>query len=104
MQPRAVTALEFVRHGLAGWVLENRQAALVKNTQDDPRWLQRSWEQSSLSRSAISVPLMTKDRVVGVVTLVHPQPGRFTLQDLALLTAIMVSISYSLEPAVLNKK
>lgn len=104
IQPACDDCLDdIVRHGLAGWVLENRQAALVKNTHDDPRWLQRSWEQSSLSRSAISVPLMTKDRVVGVVTLVHPQPGRFTLQDLALLTAIMVSISYSLEPAVLNQ-
>jgi D-sedoheptulose 7-phosphate isomerase len=95
---------DIVHHGLAGWVLENHQAALINNTQDDPRWLQRSWEQSNLSRSAISVPLMTKDRVVGVVTLVHPQPGRFTLQDLALLTAIMISISYSFEASVLNEQ
>jgi D-sedoheptulose 7-phosphate isomerase len=105
IQPASEDRLDdIVRHGLAGWVVENRQAALVKNTQDDPRWLQRSWEQANLSRSAISVPLMTKDRVVGVVTLVHPQPGRFTLQDLALLTAIMVSISYSFETSVLNGK
>jgi putative methionine-R-sulfoxide reductase with GAF domain len=93
---------DILHHGLAGWVVENRQAALVNNTSDDPRWLQRSWDNSSISRSAISVPLMTKDRVVGVVTLVHPQPGRFTLQDLALLTAIMISISYSFEASVLN--
>jgi D-sedoheptulose 7-phosphate isomerase len=95
---------DIVRHGLAGWVLANRQAALVDNTQNDPRWLQRTWEQTSPSRSAISVPLMTKDRVVGVVTLVRNQPSRFTLQDLALLTAIMVSISYSFEASVLNGK
>jgi D-sedoheptulose 7-phosphate isomerase len=88
---------EVVEHGLAGWVVENRQAALVKSTRDDPRWLKRVWDQEEVSpsRSALSVPLMTQDRVVGVVTLVHPQAGRFTMEDLALLTAIAVTVSYS---------
>jgi D-sedoheptulose 7-phosphate isomerase len=96
IQTKADQLTEIMEHGLAGWVVENRQAALINNTRDDPRWLRRNWEESSdQSRSAISVPLMTKDRVVGVVTLVHPQPGRFTLEDLALLTAIMITISYS---------
>jgi D-sedoheptulose 7-phosphate isomerase len=89
---------EVVQHGLAGWVVENRQAALVKSTVDDPRWLKRDWDAASdtaPSRSALSVPLMTQDRVVGVVTLVHPQAGRFTMEDLAMLTAIAVTVSYS---------
>jgi D-sedoheptulose 7-phosphate isomerase len=87
---------DIMQHGLAGWVIENRQAALVTNTADDPRWLPRSWENASKSaRSALSVPLLTRDRVVGVVTLVYPEAGRFTMEDLALLTAITISISYS---------
>lgn len=87
---------EIVEHGLAGWVVENRQAALVTNTSDDPRWLRRSWELPGENpRSALSVPLLTRDRVVGVVTLVYPEAGRFTMEDLALLTAITISISYS---------
>ncbi|HEY9089574.1 MAG TPA: GAF domain-containing protein [Anaerolineaceae bacterium] len=87
---------DIVKSGLAGWVVENRQAALVTNTADDPRWLPRSWESmSQTQRSALSVPLLTRDRVVGVVTLVYPEAGRFTMEDLALLTAITISISYS---------
>ncbi|MFN2196147.1 MAG: SIS domain-containing protein, partial [Anaerolineales bacterium] len=35
---------DIFEHGLAGWVVENRQAALIDNTRDDPRWLQRKWE------------------------------------------------------------
>jgi D-sedoheptulose 7-phosphate isomerase len=94
---------EIMDHGLAGWVVENRQSALVNNTQDDPRWLRSDWETgSNHSRSAVSVPLMTKDRIVGVVTLVHPEPGRFKLEDLALLTAIMITISYSFQPGELT--
>jgi D-sedoheptulose 7-phosphate isomerase len=93
---------DIFEHGLAGWVVENRQAALIDSTRDDPRWLQRNWEQNEVnnSRSALSVPLMTHDRVVGVVTLVHPQAGRFTMEDLALLTAIAVTVSYSFKREV----
>ncbi len=75
--------------GLAGWVVEHGQAALIPNTCEDSRWLQRSWEADyGSSRSVISVPLMARDRVVGVLTLAHSEPGRFTEKDLALLVTI----------------
>ncbi len=84
------------KQGLAGWVLSNRTAALVESTRDDPRWLRGEFDTSTNdSRSALSVPLMTQERVVGVVTLVHPKAGWFTMEDLALLTAITITISYS---------
>jgi NtrC-family two-component system sensor histidine kinase KinB len=76
-------------HGLAGWVVENRQAALVESTRDDARWLRKPGEEDEgESRSAICVPLLARDRIVGVLTLVRPQSGRFTQEDLALATAI----------------
>lgn len=76
-------------HGLAGWVVANREAALVEDTRSDPRWLQKPGDESPReSRSAISVPLLARGRIVGVLTLVRPRPGHFTQEDLALLTAI----------------
>lgn len=85
---------EVLERGLAGWVVENRQAALISNTQDDPRWLRRTWDQSSdKPRSAISVPLMANDQVVGVLTLANSQAGKFTDEDLSLLTAISTFVS-----------
>jgi D-sedoheptulose 7-phosphate isomerase len=88
--------VEIYSQGLAGWVVQHREAALIDSTLDDPRWLQREWEdQQKDSRSAISVPLMTPERVVGVVTLVHPEPGHFRLEDMALLIAVSQMISYS---------
>lgn len=75
--------------GLAGWVVENRKAALIESTHDDPRWLKKPDDKSEEeSRSAISVPLLAHGRVVGVLTLVHPKADHFTDDDLALLTAI----------------
>jgi hypothetical protein len=90
-----------VKEGLAGWVLEHRQAALVPSTLDDPRWLRRAWEDDGIVRSAISVPLMSRDRAFGVLTLVHPQVGQFTQDDLVLLMSLAVcaSVLAKAEPA-----
>jgi D-sedoheptulose 7-phosphate isomerase len=83
---------ETVRNGLAGWVVENRRPGIVENTVDDPRWLRRVWE---TSRSAICIPLMTMDRVIGVLTLTRLQTQQFNMEDLSLLTAVTLSLSYS---------
>lgn len=75
--------------GLAGWVVENREAVLIDDTQNDPRWLQKPEQQEEEeTRSAISVPLVARDRVVGVLTMGRRKPGHFTSEDLALATSI----------------
>jgi PAS domain S-box-containing protein len=86
--------------GLAGWVVEHREAALISSTRDDPRWLRRPEQQSDGdSRSAISVPLIARDRVTGVLTLVHPQARYFNEEDLALLKAIADQAGVAVENA-----
>lgn len=83
-----------MRRGLAGWVVENRKAALVPSTLDDPRWIPASWEEKGAhSRSAVSVPVMAQDRVWGVLTLSRSQPDPFASGDLVLLAAIAACIS-----------
>jgi D-sedoheptulose 7-phosphate isomerase len=84
-----------VQHGLAGWVVENRQPALVTSTRDDPRWLRRDWEVNGGTRSAVSVPLMAGERVVGVLTLVHNQAGQFNQEDLVMLASVAVVLSFA---------
>jgi GAF domain-containing protein len=74
-------------------VVQNRKAALIYNTRDDPRWLPRSWDNEGKSRSAVSVPLMENEKVLGVLTLVNSQGARFTEEDLTLLATIAVFIS-----------
>jgi len=65
--------------GLAGWVTRNRKAALVKNTNEDERWMVRQYQldEKTEPKSAISAPIMVRDRFVGVMTLVHPKAGFF---------------------------
>jgi len=79
-----------IEHGLAGWVLKNNQAALLLDTAQDERWLPRQGDEQtkSGSKSAVSVPVVSRDRLIGVLTLVHPTPGFFNPDHLALIQAI----------------
>jgi PAS domain S-box-containing protein len=76
--------------GLAGWVAKTKEPALVTNTSKDRRWLQRRYEdqEENLARSAVSAPLLVRDRLVGVMTLAHQSIGFFTEEHLSLVQAI----------------
>jgi NtrC-family two-component system sensor histidine kinase KinB len=82
--------LETLDRGLSGWVRQERTVALVENTNQDPRWLARQYEddEAQLPKSALSAPILTRDKLVGIMTLVHPQPGFFHQEHVALLQAI----------------
>ena len=93
---------ETVERGLAGWVVRNRKPALVPNTSLDERWLRRADDESENSgpKSAICVPLMARERLVGVLTLVHSVPNVFNDEHLHLMQAIADQASV----AVLNAR
>lgn len=94
MQDAAQLA-EVIDRGLAGWVIKHRRPAVLDDTHADERWVQRQngGGGGSGPRSAVSVPLMSNDRVVGVLTLSHADVGHFTRDDLSMLTAIAVGLS-----------
>ena len=79
-----------VERGLAGWVVRNRKPALIPDTSKDDRWLRRpddAVEQSG-PKSALCVPLLAREKLVGVLTLVHPQANAFGNEHLELMQAI----------------
>ena len=79
-----------VERGLAGWVIRNRKAALILDTSKDERWLMRPDDALDKSgiKSAICVPLLAREKLVGVLTLVHPAPNAFSDEQLQLMQAI----------------
>ncbi len=76
--------------GLAGWVLQNRQSVLIPDTSQDSRWLRRpdDAKEATGPKSAVSAPFLARERLVGVISLVHPDPHFFTLSQLTLIQAI----------------
>lgn len=79
-----------VERGLAGWVVRNKKPALVFDTSNDKRWLHRPDDavKKSGAKSALCVPLMAREEIVGVLTLVHPVPNTFDRKHLELMQAI----------------
>jgi PAS domain S-box-containing protein len=79
-----------LEQGLAGWVVRHRQSALVRDTSLDARWLRRPDDATERSgaKSAICVPIMVREQLVGVLTMVHATPNFFNADHLALLQAI----------------
>jgi len=73
-----------MERGLAGWVIRNRKSALVLDTSKDERWLQRPDDAIDRSgvKSAICVPLLARENLVGVLTLVHAKPNAFSEEQL----------------------
>lgn len=75
--------------GLAGWVIKNRQGVIIGDTSLDERWYQRESDQAdSPTRSAVAAPLLARERLVGVMTIGHPQPGFFSMDHLDLVQTI----------------
>ena len=93
---------ETVERGLAGWVVRHRKPALVPDTSRDERWLRREDDaaEKSGAKSAICVPLLARERLVGVLTLVHSVPNAFNEEHLELMQAIADQASV----AVLNAR
>jgi len=81
---------ETIERGLAGWVVRNRQPAWVPDTSRDERWLRRPDDAAERSgaKSALCVPLLSRDKLVGVLTLVHPKPGAYNQEHFELMQAI----------------
>jgi len=79
-----------LENGLAGWVARNRQAVLIPDTSSDERWLKRPDDSIERTgpKSAISAPILARDQLAGVLTLVHPKPDVFKPHHLELVQAI----------------
>ncbi|MGH2522792.1 MAG: GAF domain-containing protein, partial [Anaerolineales bacterium] len=86
-------------NGLAGWVVRHRQPALVRDTLQDPRWNRRPDDEQQGAKSAICVPLLGRERAVGVLTVVKVPAGAFDEQDLTLLIAIADQAGIAIENA-----
>jgi NtrC-family two-component system sensor histidine kinase KinB len=81
---------ETLDRGLSGWVVRERKVALVENTSQDARWMRREYQddEKELPKSAVSAPILVREKLVGVMTLVHPQPGFFAAEHVDLIKAI----------------
>jgi PAS domain S-box-containing protein len=94
---------EVLNKGLAGWVVQHRQAGLITDTMKDERWL-TFHNQPYQARSALCIPILKGKVLLGVLTLMHSQPGHFTPQSARLLQMTAQQMAVIIENAELHTK
>jgi phosphoserine phosphatase RsbU/P len=94
---------QVLTQGLAGWVCIHRQLELIFDTETDDRCLQLPY-QSHTVRSALAVPIVRGEELLGILTLLHQKPGHFTPQAVHLTQVTAEQIARVLEDVQLHEK
>jgi len=89
--------------GLAGWVIRNRQIGLITDTEDDDRWLTLP-NQPYVVRSALGVPILSGEELLGIISLLHSQPNHFSEETARLMQLTANQMALVIENARLYSK
>ncbi len=87
-----------IGEGLAGWVVAQREAALISDLIDDPRWVKTA-AASREHRSAIAMPLLVAEDVIGALMVFHRRPNYFSPELLNLVKAIAGQVAVAINNA-----
>ena len=89
-----------VGQGVAGWVAEHRQPLVVEDAASDLRFYEQIDATTGFAtRNVVSVPLVARDRVIGVIELINKRDGTFDQDDIQLLTSVASQAAVALENA-----
>ncbi len=84
--------------GLAGWVADQRQSALVDDVTQDSRW-KTVQGLDDWVRSAVSVPLVSRGELVGVLSIYSEQVGFFNESHRRLAESVAAVVAVALANA-----
>lgn len=88
-----------VGQGIAGWVVEHNEPALVPDVSQDPRWFSEfDAESGFITRSLLCVPLRSKGLIVGALETMNKEGG-FNQDDVRLLSTLAASAATAIENA-----
>jgi signal transduction histidine kinase len=85
---------------IAGWIVTNRQPLRIDDAHKDKRFF--SDVDNTLShttKSLLGIPLITKNKVVGVLEVLNKKRGRFTGPDESMLTVLGAQAAVAIENA-----
>jgi GAF domain-containing protein/nitrogen-specific signal transduction histidine kinase len=86
-----------VGEGLAGWVVQRREAVLIPDLHRDSRWTQSAANREH--RSAIAVPMLVGEDVIGVLMVFQRAENFFSSEMLLLVKAIAAQVAVAINNA-----
>jgi len=88
--------LKVGKEGLAGWVASSGEPLLVPDVSREPRYV---WMQGSQCRSELTVPLMVKGKIFGVLDVQSDQLNAFDEADLGMIQSLANQAAVAIENA-----
>jgi signal transduction histidine kinase len=85
---------------IAGWIVTNRQSVRIDDAHKDERFFGDVDQTIAYStKSLLGIPLITKNKVVGVLEVVNKKRGKFTDPDESMLTVLGAQAAVAIENA-----
>ena len=85
---------------IAGWIVTNREPVRIGNVQEDKRFFDGVQDATSFdTESLLGIPLITKDKVIGVLETLNKKEGPFTDTDEELLLVLGAQAAVAIENA-----
>ena len=86
--------------GLVGYAALHKEAVLVPDVSQDPRYIKLVPD----VRSELAIPMLLKDRCIGVVDLESPELDAFSKRDVEILTLLASQAAVAIENARLYEE
>jgi sigma-B regulation protein RsbU (phosphoserine phosphatase) len=86
--------------GLVGWAAQHKEPVLVSDVSQDPRYINLVAD----ARSELVIPMLIKDRCIGVFDLESPELDAFTKEHLELLTLLASQAAVAIDNARLYEE
>src|SRR6267378_5669129 len=89
--------------GITGWVAQERTRVVIpSNASDDPRFKFFHNLPEDRHQAFLSVPIMAKREVIGVINVQHKHPHRYRPHEVALMTTMGRQVGGAIETARLH--
>lgn len=87
-----------IDNSIAGEIIKSRKPVMVMSTENDPRHFAGVGESTQMiTKSLLGIPMITKDKVVGVLEVINKIEGEFSKDDQSLLSALGSQAAVAIE-------
>lgn len=86
-----------VGEGIVGLVAKEKKPLIISDVLDDPRYKEKKLAKKEGLVSMLSVPMLVKNKVIGVINLYTTSPYKFTKSDIDLLSAVANQAAVAIE-------
>lgn len=93
-----------IGEGIVGLVAQDKKPIVIADVLEDKRYKEKNLAKKEGLVSMLSVPMMVKDRVIGIVNIYTIKPVKFTKSDIDLLSAVANQAAVAIENTELMVK